>query len=125
MKTLTKYSPSQLQELMGARARLLEKTQTRRLASADERIVIFGGQPVGIIQRRPGAMLWFSTARTWPFGSIADAALSIVGEVFQAKAEGGMPAVYVLIAAARAAAGQLAEKLKDEDYPESVAGGVA
>ena len=118
MNNPTTQNSSELEELLGLRTRLLANIKTRRLSSVDHRMVLFAGQPVGIIQRRPGTMYWFSTTRTLPFYSIADAAVSLVGEVFQAKEIGGQEAVEELVANAKRAAGQLESKLADEDYPE-------
>ncbi len=121
MNNPTTQNSSELEELLGLRAQLLANIKTRRLSNVDQRMVLFAGQPVGIIQRRKGTMHWFSTARTWPFYSIADAAISLVGEVFHAKESGGQAAVEQLVANAKRTAGQLEVKLEDEDYPEDPA----
>ena len=121
MNNPTTQNSSELEELLGLRAQLLANIKTRRLSSVDHRMVLFAGQPVGIIQRRPGTMHWFSTASPWPFCSISDAAISLVGDIFQAKESGGQAAVEELVANAKLAAGQLKVKLEDEDYPDDPA----
>jgi len=96
-----------LSELLGARARLLEKVKTVKLADADKRLVLFQGEPVGVIRRQTGKMLWFSPKRFWPYYSINDAALSLVGDLCKARIEGGMPAVRKLLGQARQEARRL------------------
>ncbi|HEC61796.1 MAG TPA: hypothetical protein ENI27_06020 [bacterium] len=118
MNNPTTQNSSELEELLGLRARLQANIKTRRLSSVDQRMVLFAGQPVGIIQRRPGSMCWFSTARTLPFYSIADAAISLVGEVFHAGANGGREAVEELLQNAKEAAAKVSARLDDEDAPE-------
>ncbi len=103
-------------DLMGMRAQLLSQTKTKRLVSSDRRLVTFKGHPVGVIQRRPGTMLWFSPKRRVPYTSRADAAMSIVADLFLARRDGGMPAVAALIASAQAEVAALeASALENDD----------
>ena len=110
-----------LAELLGMRTQLLAKVSTVKLADADKRLVLFGGEPVGIIRRQSGKMLWFSSKRFWPYYSINDAALSLVGNLYKAKIEGGMPAVRKLLAGARKEAIQLGARLQALELEEAEA----
>ena len=114
-------SSSELEELLGLRSKLQMNIKTRRLSSADQRMVLFAGQPIGIIQRRPGTMFWYSPARTVPFYNIIDASISLVGEVFYAGANGGREAVEELLRNAKEAAAKVRGRFEDEDYPEGLA----
>ena len=109
-----------LSELMGVRARILSKTTTKRLSSTDRRLVCFEGQPVGVIQRRAGTMLWFSPRRRFPYTSRADAAMSIVADLFLARRDGGMPAVVALIEAAHAEAAEMDRAIEEMDEANDI-----
>ena len=109
-----------LSELMGVRARILSKTTTKRLSSTDRRLVCFDGQPVGVIQRRPGSMQWFSPKRRVPFYSHTDAAMSIVADLFLARRDGGMPAVTAMIEAAHAEAAEMDRAIEEMDEANDI-----
>ena len=85
-----------------------------KLADCGSRLVLLARQPVGVIKRRPGTLAWWSLARKWPpYWSINDAALSIVGDLFEAGQEGGMSAVWGRVAQARAEAIQLGARIAE------------
>lgn len=109
-----------LSELMGVRARILSKTTTKRLSSTDRRLVCFEGQPVGVIQRHAGSMLWFSPRRRVPYTSRADAAMSIVADLFLARRDGGMPAVVALIERAHAEVTEMGRAIEEMDEANDI-----
>ena len=106
----------ELEQLLGQREYLLENIKTLRLANSGQRLVLFHGSPLGIVQRPPGRMYWISPKRWAPFWSLADAAIDVVSFCWKAYELGGMPALRKQIAAAKAEAERLGAEIEAEDF---------
>jgi hypothetical protein len=106
----------ELEQLLGQREHLLANIKTLRLAHSGQRLVLFHGSPLGIVQRPPGRMYWISPKRWAPFWSLADAAVDCVGWCWKAYELGGMPALRKQIAAAKAEAERLGAEIEAEDF---------
>ncbi len=106
----------ELEQLQGQRERLLANIKTLRLAHSGQRLVLFQGAPLGIVQRPPGRLYWISPKRWAPFWSLADAAVDVVGFCWKAYELGGLPALRKQIAAAKAEAERLGVEIEAEDF---------
>jgi hypothetical protein len=113
---MTNPTTQELERLLGQREHLLENIKCLRLAHSGQRLVLFHGAPLGIVQRPPGRMYWISPKCWAPFWSLADAAVDVVGFCWRAYELGGLPALRKQIASAKAEAERLGIQIEAEDF---------
>lgn len=114
MKTI--HTSEEFQQLFGQRQALLAKIKCRRLAHSGQRLVVFLGVPLGVVQRR--GMTWVSPNDWLPFYSLADASISVIGWTWHSWEEEGSEGVRRQIAAVREQAAWLGVVVDRQDWPE-------